>query len=655
MLAGFRTFAKSPLAVILFGLLIVSFAVFGISDVFKGPRISGVVAAGSRSISPNDFKARYENYRKGTERQTGEALTPDQAVERGIDRQILQEVALQESVAEVIRKFGIHPSDKLVGNIVREQMSNLPPTQRPFDPITGKFDPKMYQAVLAQAGLTPDSYQASLSDEIAQSHVFSSVGNGLHAPRIYAALQAAYGLESRDVAVFAINPATVERPATPTDAQLVAFMKEHADRLTRPETRVLSIMRVSAQALEPSVTVDQAEVQKTFNFRKDTLATPETRSIVQIVAPDAKAAGVIAQRLAKGDQPAVVASAYGRQPVMIADKPKSALPDRKVADAAFSLAVGQASGPITGDLGVSVIKVLKITPGTAATLESVRPQIEAELRAQNAQSKAYDQTQTYQDAHDAGSDLIAAATKAGAMVMTTAPITAQGADETGRPLPGLTPDVLKTAFALSSGGESELVEIGKGEYYAVKVEKVIPAALPPLDSIKPQLTQVWLQNEMGKRMQAKADALAARVKKGESLDAVAASAGTKVQRIAGISRENAQQHQALGRDLLMASFGAKPGEVFTSRAGQAAIVVAKLEAVHPGDVAQMARITQALRPTIDQGLMRDLGETVRQAAKASLKTKTNLTLARQAIGVDTDALAKAEAAQNGAGKTGKAK
>jgi peptidyl-prolyl cis-trans isomerase D len=650
MLAGFRTFAKSPLAVVLFGLLIVSFAVFGISDVFKGPRISGVVAAGSRSISPEDFKTRYENYRKGTERQTGEALTPDQAVERGVDRQILQEVALQESVAEVIRKFGIHPSDKLVGNIVREQMSTLPPTQRPFDPITGKFDPKMYQAVLAQAGLTPDSYQASLSDEIAQSHVFSSVGNGLHAPRIYAALQAAYGLESRDVAAFAINPATVERPANPTDAQLVAFMKEHADRLTRPETRVLSIMRVSAQALEPSVAVDQAEVQKTFNFRKDTLATPETRSIVQIVAPDAKAAGVIAQRLAKGDQPAVVASAYGRQPVIIADKPKSALPDRKVADAAFTLAVGQASGPITGDLGVSVIKVLKITPGTAATLESVRPQIEAELRVQNAQSKAYDQTQAYQDAHDAGADLIAAASKAGAMVMTTAPITAQGADETGRPLPGLTPDVLKTAFALSSGGESELIEIGKGEYYAVKVEKVIPAALPPLDSIKPQLTGVWLQNEMGKRLQAKADALVARVKKGESLDAVAASAGSKVQRVAGISRENAQQHQALGRELLMATFGAKPGDVFTSRAGQAAFVVAKLEAVHAGDVTQMARITQALHPQIDQGLMRDLGETVRQAAKASLKTKTNLTLARQAIGVDTDALAKAEAA-----KTGKAK
>jgi peptidyl-prolyl cis-trans isomerase D len=120
--------------------------------------------------------------------------------------------------------------------------------------------------------------------------------------------------------------------------------------------------------------------------------------------------------------------------------------------------------------------------------------------------------------------------------------------------------------------------------------------------------------------------------------------------VPGISRANAQQHQGLGRELLVATFGAKPGEAFTARAGQIAIVVAKLEAVHPGKVAEMARATQAMRPQIDSGLMRDLGEAARQGAQARLKTKVNLTLARQAIGVDTEALAKAEAA-----KTGKAK
>jgi peptidyl-prolyl cis-trans isomerase D len=649
MLAGFRTFAKSPFAVLLFGLLIVSFAIFGISDVFKGPRGSGVVSAGSRTLSAQDFKLRFDNYRKEIEQRNGEALTPDQAVERGVDRQILQELTLQESIAAAIHDMGVAPSDKLVGNIVHEQMSQLPATQRPFNPITGKFDPQAYAALLAQNNLTPQTYEASLRDEIAQAHFFSAVGAGMKAPRIYAALQGAYLMEARDVAAFAINPASIEKPAPPTDAQLTAFMKENAERLTRPETRVLSIMRVSAKALEPTVALNPADVQKAFDFRKDSLAKPETRSMIQIVAPDAKAAATISQRLAKGEDPAAVAKAFGKTPLVLTDKPKSAVPDRKVADAAFTLAVGQVSAPITGELGVSVIKVTKVTPGVVPTLESVRPQVEAEVRAQAAQTKAYDQTQAYQDAHDGGADLVAAASKAGAMVVTTAPITAQGADQTGQPVAGLTPDIVKTAFGLSQGGESELVELGKGEYYAVKVEKVVPAAMPPLAEIKPQLTAVWLGQEMGKRLKAKAEALAARVKKGESLEAVAASAQSQVQKVPGLTRQNAQQHMGLGREFLGAAFNAKPGEAFVARAGQQgeAFVVAKLEAVHAAPPAAVAQIAAYAQTQTASGLMRDLGEASRNAAKTQLKTKSNLTLARQAIGVDTDALAKADAAKVG--------
>ena len=649
MLAGFRSFAKSPFAVLLFGLLIVSFAIFGISDVFKGPKGSGVISAGSRTMSAQDFKTRFDNYRKAMEQRNGQTLTPDQAVEQGVDRQIVQELTLQESIAAAIHDMGVQPSDKLVGNIVHEQMSQLPPTQRPFNPITGKFDSQAYAALLAQNNLTPATYEASLRDEIANAHFFTAVADGMRAPRIYAALQGAYLLEGRDIAAFALNPASVEKPAAPTDAQLTAFMKENAERLTRPETRVLSIMRVSAKALEPTVSIDQAAVQKAFDFRKDSLAKPETRSLVQISAPDAKAAAAISDRLKKGEDPTAVAKSYGKTPLVLTDKPKTAVPDRKVADAAFTLPAGQVSAPINGELGVSVIKVTKITPGVVASLESVRPQIEAEVRAQAAQAKAYDQTQAYQDAHDGGADLVAAASKAGALVVTTAPITAQGTDQTGQPIAGLTPDVVKTAFGLAQGSESELVELGKGEYYAVKVEKITAAAMPPLAEIKPQLTAVWLGQEMAKRLKAKADDLAARVKKGESLDAVAASAQSKVLKVPGLSRQNAQQHMGLGREFLGAAFAAKPNEVFTARAGQQgeAYVVAKLEAVHAAPanaVAQVAALTQAQSAN---GLMRDLGEASRNAAKTALKTKSNLTLARQAIGVDTDALAKAAGAKAG--------
>jgi peptidyl-prolyl cis-trans isomerase D len=413
---------------------------------------------------------------------------------------------------------------------------------------------------------------------------------------------------------------------------------------------VLSVARFSAKALEPSVTVNEAEVVKTFNFRKDTLGSAETRSFVQIVAPDAKAAAVIAQRLAKGDQPAIVASAYGKQPVMIDSKPKSALPDAKVAAAVYALAEGQVSAPIAGDLGLSVVKVTKINPPTVPTLESQRPAIEAELKVQAAQAKAYEQTQTYQDAHDGGANLLDAATKAGALVMTTAPVAVQGVDQTGQPVPGLTPEVLKTAFDLPAGGESELIEAGKGEYYAVRVEKVMPKAMPPLAEIKPQLTQQWMITKLLERMKTKADELGARVKKGESMEAVAAAAGSNVQRVPNITRENARQFQGLGRDLLIATFGAKPGDPFTTRAPQGGFLVAKVEAVRPGAVPQMARITEAMRGQTSQGLLRDVGQAAQDAAKTQLKTKINLDLARQAIGVDTSTLPKDGALPKDGGK-----
>jgi peptidyl-prolyl cis-trans isomerase D len=42
--------------------------------------------------------------------------------------------------------MGVRPSDKLVGDTLREQLASLPPGQRPFDPITGKFDPSCTSA-----------------------------------------------------------------------------------------------------------------------------------------------------------------------------------------------------------------------------------------------------------------------------------------------------------------------------------------------------------------------------------------------------------------------------------------------------------------------------------------------------------------------------
>ena len=38
--------------------------------------------------------------------------------------------------------------------------------------------------------------------------------------------------------------------------------------------------------------------------------------------------------------------------------------------------------------------------------------------------------------------------------------------------------MIADAFALNQGAETEVVDLGKGEYYAIRVERVIPSAAP---------------------------------------------------------------------------------------------------------------------------------------------------------------------------------
>ena len=84
MISAFRAFAKSWVAAILIGLLVISFAVFGMSDILQGQISSSVVKAGGRSFSDQDFRREYDQWRQGAEQQMGQPITPQMAADNGV-------------------------------------------------------------------------------------------------------------------------------------------------------------------------------------------------------------------------------------------------------------------------------------------------------------------------------------------------------------------------------------------------------------------------------------------------------------------------------------------------------------------------------------------------------------------------------------------
>ena len=627
MIASFRAFAKSWFAAILIGLLVLSFAVFGVSDVFKGRLTNQVIVAGDRSMGPQEFRQQFDRARKGLEEQSGQPVTLEMAVENRFDQRLLDDLATQESFGALLEKIGMRPSDELI----KAKIEKIPAF---FDQVSGRFDKTLYRQALGQQNLTPEKFEGVMRDEIAQSHLVSAIVNGMRVPRAYSALGAIYVTEARDVGYFALGPNAIPPVAPPTDAQLTKFMQENAAQLMRPEFRVLTVVRFNAGLVAANSPISEAEIEKQFNFRKDTLSKPETRSLVQIPAKDTKTAQAVAARLSAGEDPAAIAKSIGVDVVSYADKPRTAIADAKVATAAFGAKSGDVQ-VVAGNLGPAVIKVFAVTPGHVATLAEVRPILEAEARKTAGAEKVYELSQKYDDAHAGGASLAESAAKAGVPVMTIGPVTEQGADLQGRPAPGLTEKLVKTAFSLPQGGESEIEDEGQGESFAVRVEKVIPRALPALADIRPRLAQVWLARETGKQLQAKADLLSARLKKGESLEAVAASVGVSVSRAASLDRRTAQQNKEFSPEALGKIFSASVGEPITAPNATAfGVIVGKLEAIRPPQASQVARFTEDGRPQMTMTLFREIGADARKAARNEIKPKIYPNVARVALGLD---------------------
>jgi peptidyl-prolyl cis-trans isomerase D len=624
MLSKFRVLAKSPIFIGLAGILVASFMLWSIRDVFRFT-VSGdtVVQAGSRKIDSARFRQIFNDELKSYGQQSGQVISVQDALKNNLDRQVADALGSDESFAEYLRRTGLHPSDKLVVDQIRK-------APRFFNAVSGVFDRNGYEQFIQGLGMSDAQFENLLRDELAQSQFVSGVAAGMHSPRIYDALVSASQNEGRTFAYFVLPITAVPAATTPTDAQLNGFIKEHAAQLKSPELRVLTIVGFNAANKPDASPVNEAEVQKRFAFEKDSLSTAEKRSVIEIPVKDAKTAADVSARLKGGADPLVVAKSLNVEPIVYADAPKTAIADRKAADAAFAMKAGEASGPVQGDLGLSVLKVSTVSPGHVATLDENRARIEAEVRKSTTQAKADQQIKKYEDLRSGGTSMMDAAKQVGLTPATLPPMTADGKTIQGQQA-GLPPKLLKAASTLAAGADTDVVDLGQGQYAVAQVTKILPPAVPALDELRPMLTRYWMAHDIETRLQAKAAALSDEIRKGKSIEAVAAEASLPVSHGVGIVRGTAGQ--TFSQQLLGQIFFAKPGDVVVGGdVKPGPVVVAKLQAVVPASGAADAQQAANQAPAMTRSLLQDMGQVARTASRELVKPKIDLKRARAAVG-----------------------
>ncbi len=156
MLRGIRKassnwLGKAIMSVVM-GVLIISFGVWGIADIFKGFGQSTLAKIGRTEISVEQFRLLYTERLQQIGRQFGRPLTMDQARAFGLDRQVLQQTIAEAAFDEEARRLGLGQSDAETMRVIFNDPN--------FKGMSGAFDPARFQATIRQFGYTEQRYVA---------------------------------------------------------------------------------------------------------------------------------------------------------------------------------------------------------------------------------------------------------------------------------------------------------------------------------------------------------------------------------------------------------------------------------------------------------------------------------------------------------------
>ncbi|MBU1521286.1 MAG: peptidylprolyl isomerase, partial [Alphaproteobacteria bacterium] len=307
MITAFRAFSRSKWAAALLVLIAISFVIVGARmDVFANLGPKHVIDAGDRSMNEAEFSAAFGRVRENIQQQAGRPVTNEDLIAENIHTRFLDSQTEQFGFLNWAWKAGIRPGKELIVKQIRQ----IPAF---FNSVTGQFDQQAYESALAQQNLTPAMLEQDLRDQYATEHFGAAIFAGARAPRIYGALLAGAAFETRDGRWFEVTPAMAGEIPAPTDAQLNAFIQENAARLRAPEFRMVSVVLFTPDPGAAPVVSDE-RIRERFEFKKDSLGKPETRTFVTLTAPSRDVAQKIAAALRAGQSPADVGRANSIQP-----------------------------------------------------------------------------------------------------------------------------------------------------------------------------------------------------------------------------------------------------------------------------------------------------------------------------------------------------
>jgi peptidyl-prolyl cis-trans isomerase D len=513
------------------GVLIVSFGIWGIADIFRGFGQSTLAKVGRTEISAEQFRQIYTDRLQQIGRQFGRPLTSDQARALGFDRQVLQQTIAETTLDEEARRLGLGQSNEETLKTIFDDPN--------FKGVNGAFDPARFQGMIRQLGYSEQRFVAEQRRISLRRQIAGSIAAGLEPPKLLTEVLARFQNEQRSIEYVKLGAAQAGTIDPPSPEALAAFFDERKTLFRAPEYRKISFVAITPEEIGKWQDVSDEDAKKAFEQRRDKLGTPERREVRQIVFPNAEEAAAARSRIASGTSFEDLAKERGLGPsdIDLGLIAKSAIADPAIADAAFSLPSGEVSQPEQGRFGVALVKVARIEPGATPTYESYAPQIKHDIAGERARAKVGELRDKMEDERGGGASVVEAAQKLGLAAVTVDAVDRSGRTPNGQPAANIPRglDVVSQAFNSDVGVDNDPITFNGG-YVWYDVVGITPSRERNLDEVKDQVEARWRADQISSRLRTKATEMVQKLEQGGKLTDEAAQAGLSVETAGGFNR-----------------------------------------------------------------------------------------------------------------------
>jgi peptidyl-prolyl cis-trans isomerase D len=528
MLTGIRNiFSKGPMRyvlVLLMGLLVLSFAVWGIGDIFRSGGRNVVASIGSVEINVPQFQQSYNREVQQFSRQIGKGITPDQARAMGLDKRVIQslltEAALDETVASL--KLAIDEEG------LRKRATDNPSFRGP----SGQFDRSYFNDLLRQNGYTEQSYFDLDRRIAARQQLSAAFTEKMVLPDVLANAIHQYQFETRAASYVALTRANAGEIPTPKPEELATFFERKKSAFRSAETRKIVVLAITPQDQAAFIDVSDAAVDEQL---KNLSAAQEKRKVDQLRFSDRASADIAAKRLKEGLSFDDLAKEMkvAESDLTLGTVARADIIDSTVREAAFALPDNAVSDVLNGRFGAIIVRVGPLQKAdTAALKDQMRQRLIAD-KARDQANLAYDKIEKERAS---GLPLLDLARKLG-FEPVAFELDRQGLDETGaaQNVPGST-ELVSAVFRSDVGIENDPLQPKTGGFIWYEVTGITPARDRSLEEIKDKVEAAWREDEAKARLGALANDLVASLNKGQTLAVLAKDKGLEVKTLKPVNR-----------------------------------------------------------------------------------------------------------------------